>query len=199
MDLGLTDRVYVVTGGSRGLGRATAEVLVAEGARVVLAARVTGERRQRPSPRSAARRRPSGVAADLADPDAAAQLVAAGPRHASGGSTAPCSASGGPPPARSSTAATRPGARPSRPCSSASCVWLARSSRDLGEGGAWSSSCRRRCARRSRGSPSPTACGPGLAMVAKDLADEVGAARDPRERAAARPRSAPSASRSWTR
>ena len=33
MDLGLTDRVFVVTGGSRGLGRATAEVLVAEGAR----------------------------------------------------------------------------------------------------------------------------------------------------------------------
>ena len=30
MDLGVTDRVFVVTGGSRGLGRATAEVLVAE-------------------------------------------------------------------------------------------------------------------------------------------------------------------------
>ena len=39
MDLGLMDRVFVVTGGSRGLGRATAEVLVAEGAHVVLAAR----------------------------------------------------------------------------------------------------------------------------------------------------------------
>jgi 3-oxoacyl-[acyl-carrier protein] reductase len=39
MDLGLTDRVYVVTGGARGLGRATADVLVAEGARVVLSGR----------------------------------------------------------------------------------------------------------------------------------------------------------------
>jgi 3-oxoacyl-[acyl-carrier protein] reductase len=39
MDLGLQDKVFVVTGGARGLGRATADVLVAEGARVVLAGR----------------------------------------------------------------------------------------------------------------------------------------------------------------
>ena len=39
MDLDLSDRVYVVTGGSRGLGRATADVLVAEGARVVVSGR----------------------------------------------------------------------------------------------------------------------------------------------------------------
>lgn len=39
MDLGLAERVFVVTGASSGLGRATAEQLVAEGARVVLCAR----------------------------------------------------------------------------------------------------------------------------------------------------------------
>ncbi len=39
MDLGLTDRVYVVTGASRGLGLACAQALVAEGARVVMCAR----------------------------------------------------------------------------------------------------------------------------------------------------------------
>jgi 3-oxoacyl-[acyl-carrier protein] reductase len=42
MDLGLDQRVYVVTGGSKGLGRATVDVLVAEGARVVASGRDPG-------------------------------------------------------------------------------------------------------------------------------------------------------------
>ena len=39
MDLQLKDRVYIVTGGARGLGRATADVLVADGAKVVISGR----------------------------------------------------------------------------------------------------------------------------------------------------------------
>ena len=39
MDLGLKELVYVVTGGSRGLGLAGAQSLVAEEARVVLSSR----------------------------------------------------------------------------------------------------------------------------------------------------------------
>ena len=39
MDLGLDGRVYIITGGSRGLGFATAQALVADGARVVLSSR----------------------------------------------------------------------------------------------------------------------------------------------------------------
>ena len=53
MDLELTDRVYLVTGGARGLGRATATRLVAEGARVVLSGRTRGVARRRGRPSSA--------------------------------------------------------------------------------------------------------------------------------------------------
>ncbi|WP_446047285.1 SDR family NAD(P)-dependent oxidoreductase, partial [Streptomyces olivaceus] len=73
MDLGLKDRVYVVTGATRGLGNATARELVADGAKVVL----TG-RDAKTAADAAAALGPEvvGVAADNADPEAAARLVA---------------------------------------------------------------------------------------------------------------------------
>lgn len=77
MDLGLGERVYVVTGGSRGLARATAEALVADGARVVVSGR--DEQRLRPvADALAATGGPDRVrtlAADNADPDTAGRLV----------------------------------------------------------------------------------------------------------------------------
>ncbi len=74
MDLDLADRVYVVTGGARGLGRATADALVAEGARVVLSGRSADALA---SAQAALGDAALTVTADNADPGAPARLVAA--------------------------------------------------------------------------------------------------------------------------
>jgi 3-oxoacyl-[acyl-carrier protein] reductase len=75
MDLGLSDRVFVVTGGSRGLGRATAEVLVGEGAKVVVAAR--DPQQLNATVASLGAERAFGVPTDLAEPGAEQRLIAA--------------------------------------------------------------------------------------------------------------------------
>lgn len=58
MDLGLRGKVAIVAASSRGMGRATAMGLAAEGARVTMLARTGGSwtRRPRRSGRSTARR-----------------------------------------------------------------------------------------------------------------------------------------------
>jgi 3-oxoacyl-[acyl-carrier protein] reductase len=74
MDLGLLDHVYVVTGGSKGLGYAGASALVAEGARVVISSRS-----QESVDAAVAVLGPEvarGIAADNADPTAPERLVA---------------------------------------------------------------------------------------------------------------------------
>ncbi|MFF8019043.1 SDR family oxidoreductase [Streptomyces sp. NPDC007929] len=74
MDLGLKDRVYVVTGATRGLGNATARALVADGAKVVVSgrdAKTVAEAAAELGPNAV------GVAVDNADPQAAARLIAA--------------------------------------------------------------------------------------------------------------------------
>lgn len=79
MDLGLRDRVYLVTGGSRGLGFAAARALVADGARVLLssphestAAAAVARLAQDAAPGAAA-----WAIADNAGPEVPGQLIAA--------------------------------------------------------------------------------------------------------------------------
>lgn len=74
MDLGLKDRVYVITGATRGLGFATAQALVADGAKVLLTGRTED------SASGAAARlgaNAAGVAADNADAGTAARVIEA--------------------------------------------------------------------------------------------------------------------------
>ncbi|WP_237742585.1 SDR family oxidoreductase [Actinopolymorpha alba] len=70
----MRDRVFLLSGASRGLGRATAEVLVAEGAYVVISAR--GEDGVQRAAASLGTARAVGVAADNADSASAERLVA---------------------------------------------------------------------------------------------------------------------------
>ncbi|MFF4860943.1 SDR family oxidoreductase [Streptomyces sp. NPDC002405] len=81
MDLGLKDRVYIVTGATRGLGNATARELVADGAKVVITGR-DGER----VVEAAAELGPNavGVAVDNADAEAPARLIATAREHFGG-------------------------------------------------------------------------------------------------------------------
>jgi 3-oxoacyl-[acyl-carrier protein] reductase len=74
MDLGLAGRVYVITGGSRGLGFATAQALVADGARVVISSR--GGDGIVAAAAELGAGRAVGVATDNRDPDAPGRLIA---------------------------------------------------------------------------------------------------------------------------
>ncbi|MGW3494897.1 SDR family oxidoreductase [Streptomyces sp. NPDC001020] len=94
MDLGLKDRVYVVTGATRGLGNAAARELVADGAKVV----VTGRDEKRAAEAAAELGTNAvGVAVDNADPEAPSRLIAAA-RESFGGFDGILVSVGGPPP-----------------------------------------------------------------------------------------------------
>ncbi|MEU0856276.1 SDR family oxidoreductase [Streptomyces griseofuscus] len=94
MDLGLKDRVYIVTGATRGLGNAAARQLVADGAKVV----ITGRDEQRAAA-AAAELGPNavGVAMDNADEQAPERLIETA-RERFGGFHGMLVSVGGPPP-----------------------------------------------------------------------------------------------------
>jgi len=87
MDLGLDGRVYVLTGASRGLGFATAQYLVADGARVVISSRDAGKVRMAVDELNGATAGPAaiagsagearaiGIEADLGDPETPQRLI----------------------------------------------------------------------------------------------------------------------------
>jgi 3-oxoacyl-[acyl-carrier protein] reductase len=74
MDLGLTGKVYIVTGGSKGLGYATAAALVADGAKVVVSSRSQDSVAAAVSRLGA--EAACGLAADNGDPATAERLTA---------------------------------------------------------------------------------------------------------------------------
>ena len=80
MDLGLRDRVYLVTGGSRGLGFAAAQALVGEGAKVVLTSpheATASAAADRLARGGTAANTPIWIVADNADPATPGRLIAA--------------------------------------------------------------------------------------------------------------------------
>jgi 3-oxoacyl-[acyl-carrier protein] reductase len=77
MELELSGRAAIVTGASRGIGLATARLLCAEGARVVLAARDEGRLEEAVAACRSEGGEAEGVALDATAPEAGERLVAA--------------------------------------------------------------------------------------------------------------------------
>ncbi|WP_181311078.1 SDR family oxidoreductase [Nocardioides campestrisoli] len=171
MDLQLDQHVLIVTGGSGGVGLATAECLVAEGARVVVSGRT--QERVDAAVRRLGDDRAEGVVADNADPRTPSRLVAAARTRWRRLDGALISVGG--PPAGGSLAMEDQEWRDSFESVFLGAVRLLRVvGEELPEGGSLavvlSSSVRSPLA----GLGISNGLRPGLAMVAKELADQLG-------------------------
>ena len=159
MDLGLTDRVYVVTGAGHGVGRACAEQLAAEGARLVLGGD-DDESLAKVASELGGADRAIAISGDLADPGLETCLVAAAIARYGRLDGALVDV---PQPARAGVAGTpttATGASASSPRSSGRCGCAAPSRETSPRRAARSCSCsRRRSANRSRGPRSRARCG----------------------------------------
>ena len=171
MDLGLKDRVYIVTGASRGLGRAAAQVLVGEGAKVVVSAR--HQQAVATAVSELGEGSATGVVADNADAATAARLVATA-TSAYGRLDGALISVGGPPTGgvlditdeqwRAAFGAVFVGA-----------LAVARAVIDaMGDGGSIAFVLSTSVKQPVGGLAVSNGLRPGLAMVAKNLADEVG-------------------------
>jgi 3-oxoacyl-[acyl-carrier protein] reductase len=170
MDLGLTDRVFVVTGGGRGLGRATADVLVAEGARVVLSGR---REESLAAAVHALGDRAAYVVGDNAQPDLPARLVAKARERWSRIDGALISVGG--PPAGSVSATTDEQWTTAFGSVFLGGVRVAREvAAELGEGGSIAFVLSTSVKAPLTQMAISNGLRPGLAMIAKQLADELG-------------------------
>jgi 3-oxoacyl-[acyl-carrier protein] reductase len=170
MDLGLKDRVYIVTGGSRGLGRATAQALVDDGAKVVVSSR-----REDNVEAAAAELGDSavGVAADNAAEDTPARLVAAAKERFGRLDGALVSVGG--PPAGTIMDTADDQWRTSFDSVFLGAVRLARAVADaVGDGGSIAFVLSTSVKAPLTNLAISNGLRPGLAMVAKTLADELG-------------------------
>jgi 3-oxoacyl-[acyl-carrier protein] reductase len=172
VDLGVRDRVYVLTGSTRGLGRAVADALAVEGARLVVSSRNPAAVRQAAADLGGPGRA-VGVAADLADPAAARRLVDAA-TESFGRLDGALLSVGGPPPGQV-TGMTDDIWRAAFETVFLGPLRAARVVADrLGSGGAIALVLSTSVRQAIPGLATSNGLRPGLAMAAKALADELG-------------------------
>ncbi|MEQ6899612.1 SDR family oxidoreductase [Nocardioides sp. YIM 152588] len=179
MDLQLHDRVLIVTGGTRGLGRATAEALVGEGARVLLTGRSPEAVEAAVVDLAPAAQDAGGavlgVAADNADPATPSRLLEAA-RDEWGRVDGALISVGGPP----AGPATRMTDQQWTEAFSSVFLGGVRLAREIGTalpaGGALAMVLSTSVRQPVPGLAISNGLRPGLAMVAKTLADELGPA-----------------------
>lgn len=170
MDLGLKDRAYILTGASGGLGFATAQALVADGAKVVISSR-SQESIDRAT--SALGANAIGVAVDNADATAPAQLIAAA-QQAFGRLDGALISVGGPP-AGAILDRTENEWRTAFESVFLGAIRIATSvAGALGEGGSIAFVLSTSAKTPMQGLGISNGLRPGLAMAAKNLADELG-------------------------